>query len=154
MLHSSSFVIRRSALYDGIGLVDESTPQSMNEDWDLLLRAAERRPILHIDEPLVSITWGASSYFAQQWRVRNESQLWLLRHHPAMEKDPVGAGHAYGKLAFGSAALGQRREAIRWAYRSLRANWREPRAYIALAVVAGVPGEFVMRELNRRGHGI
>jgi hypothetical protein len=71
-----------------------------------------------------------------------------------MAEDPIGAGHSYGKLAFGCAALGERREAMRWVRRSLRANWREPRAYIALVVVAGLPGHVVMRGLNRYGHGI
>ena len=37
MLHSSSFLVWREALVDEIGLVDESLPQSMAEDWELLL---------------------------------------------------------------------------------------------------------------------
>lgn len=155
MLHSSSFLIRKSALVDGIGLVDETIPQSMAEDWDLLLRASARRPIVNVDEPLVRIQWGATSYFAQQWSVRNESQLWLLEHHPAMKRDPRAAGHAYGKLAFGCAAQRERSEAIRWVGKSLRQNWREPRAYIALAVTSGlVRWQWVLKQLNRRGHGI
>jgi glycosyltransferase involved in cell wall biosynthesis len=155
MLHSSSFLIDRTALLHGIGLVDETLPQSMAEDWDLLLRAAARRPVLHVDEALVRITWGGTSYFAQQWQVRNESQLWLLEHHPSMRRDRVGAGHAYGKLAFGCAALGRRRESARWVARAVRANWREPRAYVALGVLLGVVRwDRVLAFLNARGHGI
>ncbi len=60
MLHSSSFLADRVALVDGIGLVDETLPRSMAEDWDLLLRASARRPIVHVDEPLVDVTWGGS----------------------------------------------------------------------------------------------
>ncbi|HEU4346574.1 MAG TPA: glycosyltransferase family A protein, partial [Actinoplanes sp.] len=53
MLHSSSFLVRREALTDGaIGLGAEDAPGSQNEDWDLLLRAARRAPIVHLDEPL------------------------------------------------------------------------------------------------------
>ena len=155
MLHSSSFLAWRSAFLDGIGLVDETLPQSMAEDWDLLLRAAERRPIVHVDEPLVRITWGGSSYFVEQWQVRNDAQLWLLEHHPDMGVDPVAAGLSYGKLAFGAAALGSRGEAVRYAGRALRSRWREPRAVLALAVASGVVRwETVARELNKRGHGI
>lgn len=154
MLHSSSFLIRRDALVDGIGLVDETLPRSMAEDWDLLLRASNRRPILNVDRPLVRVRWGETSYFAQAWEIRNESQLWLLEHHPAMRSDPQGAAHSYGKLAFGSAALGRRREAVRWAGRAMRANWREPRTYIALGVVCGVPWKWAVAKLNERGHGI
>lgn len=155
MLHSSSFLARRSALIDGIGLVDETLPQSMAEDWDLLIRAADRRPIVHVDEPLVRVTWGGSSYFVEQWQVRNDAQRWLLEHHPAMAVDPVAAGLSYGKLAFGAAALGSRTEAVRWAGRALRSRWCEPRALLALAVCTGlVRWEWVARELNKRGHGI
>jgi glycosyltransferase involved in cell wall biosynthesis len=154
MLHSSSFVIRREALVGGIGLVDETLPKSMAEDWDLLLRAARRHPIVNVDQPLVRVRWGETSYFAQAWEVRNQSQLWLLEHHPAMRSDPHGAAHSFGKLAFGSAALGHRRESVVWAWRAMRSNWREPRAYIALGVVAGVPWRWAVEQLNQRGHGI
>jgi len=56
MLHSSTFLLRRAALLDGIRLLDESIPGSQNEDWDLLLRAARRQPIRHVDEPLVRVS--------------------------------------------------------------------------------------------------
>jgi glycosyltransferase involved in cell wall biosynthesis len=155
MLHSSSFLVRRAALLNGIGLVDETLPESMAEDWDLLLRAAKRVPIVHVDEPLVRVQWGATSYFANQWQTRNEARLWMLAHHPEIAQDRIALGLTYGKLAFGSAALAQRREALRWAVKALRTNWREPRTPLALAVAAHlVSWERVLRELNKRGHGI
>ncbi|MFC7757306.1 hypothetical protein ACFQY4_03945 [Catellatospora bangladeshensis] len=63
MLHSSGFLARREALLaDGaIGPVSEDAPGSQNEDWDLLLRAARRHPIVHVDEPLVRVLWGAAA---------------------------------------------------------------------------------------------
>lgn len=155
MLHSSSFVIDRLALLDGIGLVDETLPRSMAEDWDLLLRASARRPVVHVDEPLVEITWGASSYFSDQWSDRNEAHAWMLGHYPEIAADRTGSALMYSKLAFGHAALGRRREALRWARRSIRARWQEPRAWIALAVTARlVSWQRVVTALNRRGHGI
>ncbi|MBM6402703.1 glycosyltransferase family 2 protein [Phycicoccus sp. CSK15P-2] len=154
MLHSSSFVFRREALLGGIGLVDESLPRSMAEDWDLLIRAARSAPIAHVDEPLVGIRWGASSYFNDAWRDKNEAHAWLLANHPEIEADRVGAGLQYGKLAFGHAVLGERREALRWTWRCARRNPRERRWPLALLVLAGVPGEWIQRELNRRGHGV
>jgi glycosyltransferase involved in cell wall biosynthesis len=155
MLHSSSFLVRRSALLEGIGLVDETLPESMAEDWDLLLRAARRAPIAHLDEPLVRVQWGATSYFADQWQRRNEARLWMLEHHPEIAHDRVALGLTYGKLAFGSAALTRRREAVSWAVKALRTNWREPRTPLALAVAARlVSWQRVVRELNKRGHGI
>jgi glycosyltransferase involved in cell wall biosynthesis len=157
MLHSSSFLIRRAALVDSgqLGLVAEDAPGSQNEDWDLLLRAAKRAPIVHVDEPLVRITWGASSYFADQWETKNLAHRWLLDRHPEIGSDPVGAGLMYGKLAFGHAALGERRQAVRMAGRSLRARWSEPRAFIAIAVAIGLLSPaWVLQRLNERGHGI
>jgi glycosyltransferase involved in cell wall biosynthesis len=154
MLHSSSFVFRRSAMIDGFGLVDETLPRSMAEDWDLLIRAARMHPIEHVDEPLVSVRWGTTSYFNDSWQDKTEAHTWLLDRHPEIRADPVGAGLSYGKLAFGHAVLRHRRKALRYALRASRSNWREPRALLALAVVAGVPGRTIQAALNRRGHGI
>lgn len=155
MLHSSSFLGRRDAFLGAIGLVDETIPRSMAEDWDILLRAAHVQPIVHLDEPLVRVRWGPTSYFADQWQTRNEARRWMMEHHPAILEDPVGAGLTYGKLAFGCAMLGQRAEAVGWARRGLRANWREPRTLLALLVVARVAkGQWIVDQLNRRGRGI
>src|SRR5207244_1355723 len=64
MLHSSTFLARREALTpEAIGLVAEDAPGSQNEDWDLLLRAARRAPIVHLDEALVKVLWGRSSHY-------------------------------------------------------------------------------------------
>ncbi len=154
MVHSSSFLADRQALLR-IGMVDETIPNSMCEDWDLLLRASRERAIVHVDLPLVRVHWGRSSYFYQQWGVKNIAHLWMLDHHPDILSSAVGAGRVFGQLAFGHAALGQRRSALRWAGRSIRANWREPRAVLALAVAAGVVSDKrVLDSLQRRGHGI
>jgi len=155
MLHSSSFLVWRRALVDEIGLVDESLPKSMAEDWDLLLRASRQRPIVHVDEPLVRITWGSSSYFSGQWEVRNAAQHWLLENYPAITEDRLASGRAYGSLAFGYAAQGERRAAASWAGRAIRANWREPRSYLALLVSARiVRWQWLVRRLNARGRGL
>ena len=141
-------------MLDGFGLVDETLPRSMAEDWDLLLRAARQAPIENVDEPLVGILWGASSYFNDAWRDKNEAHLWLLEHHPEILESRVGAGLFYGKLAFGDATLRNRRSAVSFALRSIRARTREPRGYLALCVVLGVSGQWIQEALNRRGHGI
>jgi glycosyltransferase involved in cell wall biosynthesis len=155
MVHSSSFLARLDILMAGIGLVDESIPNSMCEDWDLLLRASRRRPVVHLDQPLIRVLWGGSSYFYQQWAVKNVAHLWMLEHHRDIETSKVGAGRVYGQLAFGHAALGQRRQAFGWAAKSLRTNWREPRALLALAVACRlVSDRQVVDRLQRKGRGI
>lgn len=154
MLHSSSFVFRRQSMLDDFGLVDETIPRSMAEDWDLLLRAARQHPIEHLDEPLVRIQWGASSYFNEAWRTKNAAATWLLEHHPEMRGDDQAAALQLGKLAFGCAALHQRRTALHHVRQCLHRNWREPRAYLAVGVILGLSGEWVQKQLNRRGHGV
>lgn len=154
MVHSSSFLARRNALIR-IGLVNESIPNSMCEDWDLLLRASENGPIVHVDQPLIRVQWGGSSYFYGQWEIKNAAHLWMLENHTDILTSTIGKGRVFGQLAFGYAALGQRRTAFKWIVRSLLANWREPRAVLALAVAAGVVSDGrVVHRLQRRGRGI
>jgi glycosyltransferase involved in cell wall biosynthesis len=155
MVHSSTYLIRRAALEDGLGLVDETIPGSQNEDWDLALRAARRQPIVHVDEPLVTVRWSASSHYARQWRARADSLHWMLAHHPDIAKDRPGAARVYAQLSFAHACLRERGEACRWAWRAVCSSAREPRVPFALAVAAGmVQGDTVLRHLNARGHGI
>ncbi|WP_036508209.1 glycosyltransferase family 2 protein [Nocardioides sp. URHA0020] len=154
MLHSSGMLFDRSALLD-MGLVNEDIPGSQNEDWDIKLRAASRRPIAHVDEPLITVQWGRSSMFARAWETKNQSFVWMLENHPQISADAHGASRVYGQLAFGEAALGERRSSMRWAGRALRANPLQWRAVAALPVAAGiVRPEQVLNTLHRFGRGV
>lgn len=155
MLHSSTLLLRRSALLGRLGLVDEEIPGSQNEDWDLLLRAAALQPIQHVDEPLVRVRWGQSSHFSRKWSTLADSLSWMLERHPGITEDDRGAARVFGQLAFSTAALGRRRTAVHWAGRALRRRWLEPRALLALAVAVGLlRPERVLAVLNRRGRGV
>ncbi|MDQ2810900.1 MAG: glycosyltransferase [Actinomycetota bacterium] len=155
MVHSSTYLMWREALTEGIGLVDETIPGSQNEDWDLVLRAARRHPIVHVDEPLVRVVWGASSHYTREWQTKADSLHWMLQHHPEIAACRPGAARVYAQLSFAYACLRQRGDAYRWAWRALRSNWHERRVPFALAVAVGiVPGDTVLRQLNGRGHGI
>jgi len=155
MVHSSTYLLRRGPLLDGIGLFDETIPQSQNEDWDLALRAAGRHPIAFVDRPLVRVFWSGASYFAQQWEARAEGLLWMLARHPGIAQSRAGAARVYGQLAFAYACLGRREDAWLWTRRALRSNWHERRVPFALAVSAGlVSGDRVLGLLHSRGHGI
>jgi glycosyltransferase involved in cell wall biosynthesis len=157
MLHASSFLIRRAALVDddGLGLVAEDAPGSQNEDWDLLLRAAKRGAIRHVDEPLVRVSWGRTSYFAYEYDTKVASLRWMLARHPEIGRNGPGAARVFGQLACWSAANGDRGAALQYARQAVRSNWREPRAAIALAALSGVVRvEDVLGALHRRGRGI
>jgi glycosyltransferase involved in cell wall biosynthesis len=155
MVHSSTYLAWRAALLDGIGLVNETIPGGQNEDWDLALRAARRRPIVNVDQPLVRVAWGAGSHYARQWETKAESLLWMLEHHDDLTRNQAAAARVYAQLAFAYACLGQRSESYRWIGRAVRHNWLEPRVPIAAAVAAGVvSGERVLRALHAHGRGI
>ncbi|MDQ7908678.1 glycosyltransferase [Phytohabitans sp. ZYX-F-186] len=157
MLHSSSFLVRRGTLVNSaqLGLVAEDAPGSQNEDWDLLFRAARRSPIVHVDEPLVRVLWGRTSHYAYEYDTKISSLHWMMERHPEIHGSPPGAARVYGQLACWSAASGNRSDAWRWTREAMRANWKEPRAAIALAAMSGaVKVENVLAALHRRGRGI
>jgi glycosyltransferase involved in cell wall biosynthesis len=153
-LHPSTFVIRRSAL-DAIGLIDEKIPGSYGEDYDLLLRAAQHGGVRAVRQPLVDVFWHEQSYFADRWETISDALHFLLAKYPEFSTDPAGQARIEGQIAFAQAALARRLPAFRASLNALRANPRERRAYLALAVAAGVVSpEAVLRAANRRGRGI
>lgn len=154
MLHSSTFLLRRSALLGDGGLVDEDAPQGQNEDWDLLLRYSARHPIAHVDEPLVAIRWGTSSLFARAWQGKIDGARWILDRHPDIATSRVGYARVLAQIAFAQAALGQRRAALATARATLRVNAREPRAYLAALAALGVPASAILGALHRFGRGV
>jgi hypothetical protein len=79
----------------------------------------------------------------------------LLAKHPELAADPRGMARIEGQAAFALAALAQRPAAFRGSLRSLRGNPLERRAYLAMAVAAGIlPAASVVKLANRQGRGI
>lgn len=149
-----TFVVRRDAL-DAIGLVDEKIPGGYGEDYDLLLRAARRRPIVAVEQTLVDVYWHEQSFFAERWQTITEALRYLLGKHPELTADPRGLARIQAQIAFAEAALAHRPAAGRASWRALRNSPRERRAYLALAVALGIiPATSVVRLANRRGRGI
>jgi glycosyltransferase involved in cell wall biosynthesis len=153
-LHPSTFVIRRDVLAD-MGPVDEEIPGSYGEDYDWLLRAARRMPIVAVQQPLVDVYWHDQSFFAERWNAIADALAYLLDKHPELKADRHGMARIEGQIAFAQAALARRPAACRASWRALRGNPLERRAYLALAVAAGaVPATSIVRLANRRGRGI
>lgn len=154
-LHPSTFLIRRAALVDGFGLVDENIPGSYAEDYEFLLRAARSAPLLNLQQVLVDVRWHKQSYFASRWDTISTALAWLLDRYPEFRTVPRGEARVTGQIAFASAAAGDRRGALRWAGRTLRRNPKEARGYLALAVASrAVSADAVMRRLHERGKGL
>jgi glycosyltransferase involved in cell wall biosynthesis len=153
--HPSTVVVRRTAFFGKIGLVDEEIPGSYAEDYDWMLRAAAAGPIAVVAEPLVTVLWGRTSHFNRKWRTISDALQYLLRKHPAFADDPRGLARVQGQIAFAHAALGERSAARTWAVRTLRSSWRERRAYLALLVSLRVlTADRVLRLAHATGRGI
>lgn len=154
-LHSSTFLMRKEALLTGFGLVCEEVPGSYGEDYELLLRAARDAPLVNVPEVGVDVLWHKRSYFTQRWETIATALKWLLDRYPEFGTEPAGHARIAGQIAFASAARGDRADALAWARRTLRMRWREPRAYLALAVLSrAVSADRVLRVLHKRGRGI
>ena len=110
---------------------------------------------MHVDEPLVRVLWGRTSHYAYEYATKISSLRWMMAPPPGDRRLPPGAARVYGQLACWSAATGNRAEAWQWTREAVRANWREPRAAIALAALTGaVKVENVLAALHRHGRGI
>jgi glycosyltransferase involved in cell wall biosynthesis len=154
-MHTSTILVGRDDFLGRIGPFDEQIPGSFGEDYEWLLRAAARGPIRTVRQPLVDVHWHGSSYFQSRWDLSVAAHRYLLEHHPELERDRIGAARIYGQLAFACAAGGRPRDALRWARRCLRADWRQPRAYLALAVGSRIlPPALLLDGLHRAGRGI
>lgn len=154
MVHSSTLLFRREPLAEVLGGIDETIPKSMGEDWDILLRAAAVAPIVHVDEPLVEVSFGLS-YFRRDWKTKIEANLWFLQHHPDIATDRKAAARMLGQNAFAYACDAERRQAWRSARDSVSRNPLQWRAYLAAAVAVIPPsGDLVMTVLNRFGRGV
>lgn len=155
-LHPSTFVIRRSALLNKIGLVSEEIPGSQAEDYELLLRAARHGPVLNVPTPGVLVSWqGHRTAMHASWPMIAVALPWLLDHYPDFRMVPRGYARLAGRIAFAAAACGDRVTAWRWVRRSIRASPREPRPYLAVAVMAGlIRPDALVRALHKRGRGI
>lgn len=154
-VHPSTYLVRRQALFDGIGLVDERLPGSYGEDYEWLLRASWRRPVVSVSDPLVTVRWSARSYFSQDWSTISSALSYLLERHPELQLSRTGLARLRGQISFAEAAGGERRTALRTAGSALRCNPLEKRAYLAVAVASGLlRPEWVIKVANRTGHGI
>lgn len=151
--HPSSVLVRRSALVDHIGLVDEHIPGSYGEDFDWLLRAAAHGTVAVVPQPLVRVRWGGSQ-FSRQWQTIVDAIDYGLAKHAAFHADPRALGRLYGRRAFALAALGSK-EARRAVLRTIRVAPLEPRAYLAAAVALHVvSAERVLHLAHLRGRGV
>ncbi|MEO8107097.1 MAG: glycosyltransferase family 2 protein [Actinomycetes bacterium] len=154
-LHPSTFLMKRKAVVDGFGLVEEAIPGSYAEDYEFLLRAARSHPVINVRVIGVRVLWSQASFFTARWSTIREALPWLLDRYPEFADVPAGEARVMGQIAFATAADHERRQGARWALRALRRRPNEPRAYLALGVASGLLSpDWVLRQLHRSGRGL
>ena len=152
MVHSSTYLATREALLDGIGLVDESIPGSQSEDWDLVLRAARRAPIVNVDEALVLVTWDTSG---TRSRGRARSPGWSGCWRRILRSLRRGPGRPGSTPRSHSAILPGRRGLACRGRSGGSSNWHERRLPFVAAVATGaMSGERLMRTLHARARDL
>jgi glycosyltransferase involved in cell wall biosynthesis len=148
-------LIERSRVLTDVGLVDEAIPGSHGEDYDWALRVARTADIIAVPAPLVRINWHGASYFARHWEIIAAANRYILEKHPDLASEPAGLARISGQISFALAASGQAAGARRWARRTLILDPRQPRAYLAILVTAGVlRADTMLRLANTFGRGI
>lgn len=150
----ATVLVRRDVFLDVIGPVDECIPGGFAEDYEWWLRATRHAPVPLVREPLFRVRWQVRSHFRDNWDVMERALRYVLEEFPEFRDDGPGLARIQGQRAFATAAQGRRGEALKLIGETVRANWRELRAVLALLVVAGVPAERVMAALNARGRGV
>jgi glycosyltransferase involved in cell wall biosynthesis len=153
-LHASTFVFRTEALR-ALGMVDEDLPGSYGEDYDLLLRTAKNGVIAVVDRPLVSVNWSGQSHFFGRWGTYADGLTYLLEAHPEFRDDRRALGRIQSQIAFARAANQERRDGRRWAARALRADPRNVKGWLAMAIsLRLMSSRLVIRVAQRLGKGI
>jgi phosphatidylglycerophosphate synthase len=154
-LHPSSFLVRRADLLGPVGLVDEALPCSYGEDYDLLLRLARTGDVHAVSEPSVYVDWARTSYFSGRWDSIAEGLIYILDKFPEFATDRRGTARIEGQVAFALAAQRRRAQAFSWARSALAHDWRQRRAYAALAVGSGLlSAEWLVARVENRGRGL
>ena len=155
-LHSSSFVFRRDALVDEIGLIDEDLPGAYGEDYDVLLMTAGIAPIRLVNEPLVSVRWQGQSYYFGRWAEYARALAYLLAKHEDIADDPDALARIRSQIAFALAAGSRQGRASRSLIRDVLLHQpRNLRAWLALAISFRLlSADAVGRLANRFGKGI
>jgi hypothetical protein len=87
-----------------LALSTRRSPAATAEDYDWLLRAARRKPIVAVEQALVDVYWHEQSFFAERWEAIADALSYLLGKHPELTADPHGRARIQGQIAFAQAA--------------------------------------------------
>lgn len=151
----SSGLLCRKADLIAVGMVDENLPAAYGEDWDLLLRLSRDADLINVQEPVVVVHWNRPSFYAGKWQGIAAGLTYMLEKYPEFYRSRTGVARMSSQIGFANAALGHRREAVNWAWRSIRHDPLQVRAWATLPVATGIISAGTLVSLaNRRGRGL
>jgi glycosyltransferase involved in cell wall biosynthesis len=153
-MHTSTILVSREQYLGSIGPMDEAMPGGRAEEYDWLLRAARHGPLRTVPKPLVNVFWNPSSWFTHNWKTLPAALTYLVKKHPEFSSDDRGLARIYGQIAFAHAASSARSDSMKWIARTLRLDWTQARAYLAMLVNLGLPAQRIVEALNRFGRSI
>jgi glycosyltransferase involved in cell wall biosynthesis len=155
VVHQSTMIARRAYITDSVGLFDEQIPYHYGEDLDWLLRATAIEPVGIVAGALVAVRWHEASFFSTRWDAIAAALPYLINKHPVLLSNRPYSAALLGRIAFAHAALGHRREALRWLARSAHRWPIEPRVLLTAATVVIPPlGPVLFRGVRRSGRSI
>jgi glycosyltransferase involved in cell wall biosynthesis len=154
-LTPSGFVVRQSALASpytkgGIGLFAEDAPGD-SCTWDLLLRAARRSPIRHLDRPMVRVLWRTAATDPHTLAAEIHALRWMLDRQPAIRHRRRALARVVGELAGWEALRGYPDVAWAAAVAAMRACWYQPMGLLAVLAASGVLRGRALHAALRRG---
>ena len=153
-LHSSTLLCRRE-VFDEVGGYDEGLPFGYAEDYDWLLRAAERGPLGVVSEPLADINKRGQSWFRERQATVAEGLEYLYAKHPDFQVSRRGDARLLGQIAFAHASAGNRRVARQWVARSVKRWPADPHALLTVMNLAtGLDPQAVLRAARSFGRGV
>lgn len=153
-LHSSTLAIRRRA-FAKAGEYDEQLPHGYGEDYDWLLRASRVGRVGVVTEVLADIRKDVPSWFRGRAVNTAEALEYLLAKHPDFARNPRGHARILGQIAYAHGTAGERRTALTYAGRGLRAYPLAPHAWLGLlSAGTGVDPQQVLTLARRFGRGV
>ena len=128
-LHSSTLAIRRIA-FAKAGTYDEELPHGYGEDYDWLLRASRVGKVGVVTEVLADIRKDVPSWFRGKALNTADALEYMVAKHQDFADNRRAYARILGQIAYARGTAGDRRGALRYAGRALRAYPAAPHAWL------------------------
>jgi len=130
---TQSILVRKECL-ETVGLFDESMPRL--QDWELLLRLAERYRFRFIDEALVNLYHTSDSITTNQKALTNALVLLLEKHHDAFAQYPAVLANFYCYMGQQFFLSDDPSKSLRYCVKALKIRPFNPKFWLVMMTLA------------------